>query len=144
MWLISLSASAIISDRPAEKCEPFLSAGSEQRMNYELRMPFYWGHRPFTMLTWSPSPSNKRRSAARWTFVLQSQMLWLSIWQYNVCAVFFVFFFKSKQNTNRGLKNWLRQFGIIGSFSHSTQTMAWLRFRAVTTIAFCSNRRCRL
>lgn len=51
MWLISLSAGAIIShkhslfpletDRPAEKCEPFLSAGSEQRMNYELRMPFY-------------------------------------------------------------------------------------------------------
>lgn len=111
MWLISLSASAIISDRPAEKCEPFLSAGSEQRMNYELRMPFYWGHRPFTMLTWSPSPSNKRRSAARWTFVLQSQMLWLSIWQYNVCAFFVFVFFKSKQNTNRGLKNWLRRFG---------------------------------
>lgn len=32
--------SSIETDRPAEKCEPFLSTGSEQRMNYELHMPF--------------------------------------------------------------------------------------------------------
>lgn len=30
----------IETDRPAGKCEPFLSTGSEQRMNYELHMPF--------------------------------------------------------------------------------------------------------
>lgn len=69
MSQISLSGRAIISqkhsssletDRPAEKCEPFLSTGSEHRMNYELHMPFKWGHRPFTTLTWSQSRSNKK------------------------------------------------------------------------------------
>lgn len=36
------------TDRPAEKCEPFLSSGSEQQMNSELHMPFSedTGHSP--------------------------------------------------------------------------------------------------
>lgn len=135
MWLISLSASAIISDRPAEKCEPFLSAGSEQRMNYELRMPFYWGHRPFTMLTWSPSPSNKRRSAARWTFVLQSQMLWLSIWQYNVCAVFFVFFFKIKAKYKQGIKK------LITAIRDNWLLLTFNTDNGVTAFSSCNNYR---
>lgn len=43
-------------------------------MNYELHMPSQRGHRPFTTLTWSQSPGDKKRHmAVRWELFLQKQ-----------------------------------------------------------------------
>lgn len=58
--------------------EPFLSAGSEQRMNYELHMPFERGHRLFSTPTCSSSTSpNKKRKKKqlKYHFLTESNVI---------------------------------------------------------------------